>query len=112
MKLPRTVRRWIGIIGALNSISDQLAEQNTLLRRIADQFAPIIPAASEADLQTTGPNFSRDHEQAALLEFMETFDQRVGRPPNEAEIEAWMDEQQYATRSSNDFLDDAVAQKH
>lgn len=82
-----------GSLQALNRIADQQEIQSLLLKRLVDQLAPEPPAdPTESELRTTGPSFSRDAEQAALQDWVVDFQEKVGRPPTEAEIEAWFDE--------------------
>lgn len=102
----------LGVIRSLARIAKAQEEQARLLRRLVDHLAPELPAATERDLRTTGPSWTRDAEQAALADFVETYTARVGQPPSEAEIEAWFDEQSPVARATNDFADDLPDRPH
>lgn len=100
--LPAAVSRFLenrGAIRSLHAIAEALTEQNTLLRRIADEVAPIRPpTASPADLAQTGVSFSRDAEQAAILDYTAQFTRTKGRMPSEDEILEWL-ETEYADQT-------------
>lgn len=102
----------VGVIRSLARIAKAQEEQTKLLARIAHQLAPEIPEASERDLRSTGPSWTRDAEQAALADFCETYQQRTGMPPSEAVIEAWLDEQSPIARPVNDFAEDVSDRRH
>lgn len=69
---------------ALSAIDGRLAEQNGYLRRLADHFAPELPA------EGVEPSFSVDHLNAAeagiVLDYVERTRGDLGREPTEDEI--------------------------
>jgi hypothetical protein len=82
------------LVKSLERIAEAQAAQTQLLVRLADRFAPLPQPATDDDLRTTGPSFSRDADQAALQDFIDDFTDRVRREPTEQELTEWLDERE------------------
>lgn len=91
-------RRLGGTLGALGrlrrslqllaSIDQRLAEQNTYLARLADEFAPAVPAADAASTSPLAPaevSFLDDTEAADVERYSAGFATQHGRPPTDDE---------------------------
>lgn len=88
MRIPRLlatgflVRR---LAKTLDRIDQHLVEQNTLLLRLANQFAPQPPAAEDLSAQSS-VDFLNSHEAGVVLSYIERTIREVGRQPTEEEI--------------------------
>lgn len=80
------------LVTAVERMATAQEATNALLLRLVDHLAPAVPTPSEEDLRTAGPSFGRDAQHLALQEWLATFEDRVGRVPTEAEVEAWLDD--------------------
>lgn len=89
----RTFTQTRRTLRALEQIALAQTEQTHLLRRLTDRLAPEEKVSSAEDLRTTGPSFSRDAEQAKMLEFIDKTYRSTGREPSEDEVIAYLDGQ-------------------
>lgn len=80
------------LLKTLDRLADATDQQATALTRLADFFCgPVLPAPTPDDLKTTGVSYSRDSEQARLLEYVERVHRDTGRDPTEEELVAYLD---------------------
>lgn len=79
---------------ALDRIAAAAEQQNLLLARLVEVFAPTFdPPKDESSLQSvSGVSFSRDAEQAEVQAFVEKVYAATGHTPTEEEIAAHLDE--------------------
>lgn len=82
-------RRTIKLLERLTKAAE---EQNVLLARLADHFAPLTPSSD--DLASTGPSFIRASEQAEILAFIDRFTEAKGAEPTEDEVLEYLQEQE------------------
>lgn len=68
---------------ALEGIEVRLAEQNSLLRRLADHIAPEIP---QTEPELHGIDYLNDREMGQVIAYTEKTRQDLGRDPTEDEI--------------------------
>lgn len=76
---------------ALETIASAQVEQTAYLKRLADWFAPLRQETPEADLRSTGISYSRDLEQAKILDFVDQTYRATGREPTEEEVVTYLD---------------------
>ena len=88
------------LLRALDRQTAAIEIQNQLLARLVDRFAPEVPAASAEDLRATGVSYTRDREQARILEFIGRMQQDVGREPTDEELLTYLDEQDRTSRET------------
>lgn len=72
----------------LASLDQRLAEQNTYLQRLADEFAPVPPAAdatAAAPLAPAEVTFLDEREAAAVEQAASAFQSQHGRPMTDEE---------------------------
>jgi hypothetical protein len=75
----------------LASLDQRLAEQNTYLARLADEFAPALPAADPAAQSGSSPlapaevTFLDESEAADVESYTARFSTQHGRPPTDDE---------------------------
>lgn len=79
------------VLKQLDRLVEGIEQQTVLLARLADHFAPILPR--DTDVATTGPTFSRDHEQAEILGFIDRYVAAKGTEPTEDEIVEFLETQ-------------------
>lgn len=90
MRLPKILA--LGLLGRralseLTGIREQLAQQNALLARLANHFAPIAPRTDQADvLATTGVDHLDPIEAGIVLDYVERTRHDTGHEPNGDEI--------------------------
>lgn len=76
---------------ALDRLATAMEKQTDLLARLADRFAPEVQPAKQSDLVPLGGLYTRDSEQARILQFMDETRQTIGRDPSEEEIVRYLD---------------------
>lgn len=100
MSLRRSLTRlWQlrGAIRTLRGIEQQLAEQNVLLRRLADQFAPMPPAEDHTPVAaSTELSYLDPTEIACVQDFQARFVAATGREPSDDLILEHLAEQKAA----------------
>jgi hypothetical protein len=75
----------------LRGIREQLAQQNQLLTRLADHFAPDIPRATREEIAAeTGVDYVDPTDQALLQAYVEKVQQSTGHVPTEDELVAYL----------------------
>lgn len=82
----RTALLLRNLLKSQERMEQSVAEIAQSLRRIADHLAPPILEPAAEDLRQTSVTYSRDSEQARILDFEEAIFRRLGRPPTEQEI--------------------------
>ncbi len=60
--------------------------------RLADHFAPVVPAVAEGDLRSSGPSYARDSWLVQIEDWHDAFVAKIGREPTDAEEAAFVDE--------------------
>lgn len=86
-KLRRTSVFLRATVRALTGIEQRLAEQNQLLTRLADHWAPKAPTeTAEEPAVATGVSFLDPDEQARALAYRDRLTHETGRPPTDEEI--------------------------
>lgn len=88
------LRDWLEsrlVLKTLTRIAAAQEEQVRLLQRITEQLAPVVQTASQKDLLPIGSVYTRDSEQARILDFMDRTRQEVGRDPTEEEVANFLD---------------------
>lgn len=70
----------------LAGIRVELHQQNTLLARLADHFAPVQAKADPATLADTGYSSFDALEGGLVLDYIEKTERDTGRPPTEDEV--------------------------
>ena len=84
-RIRRTIR-------ALERIAQAEEAQAVALGRLAEKFAPADLPADEAEVRRGSQiDFSRDQEQARILDFSRKVQQDLGREPSEQEIVDFLD---------------------
>lgn len=81
------------VLRTLGAVESQLAEQNKLLARLADHFAPVIPAPPEDLQKQTSVDFLNEVEKGRTLDYIEKVLKDGGRPPTEDELIAYLAEE-------------------
>lgn len=89
-RLLRSVAQTRRTIKLLDRLTQAAEQQNVLLARLADHFAPLI--SSSDDLVSTGASFVRNSEQADILAFIDRFMTAKGTEPTEEEILDYLQE--------------------
>lgn len=82
-------------VGALEQIAGQLQQQNQLLLRLADHWAPIPPADPVDRVERASPasvSFLDAEEQAQVLAYVARTIQDTGREPTDEEIVTFLDD--------------------
>lgn len=80
------------LVHALERQATALETQNTLLARLVDHLAPVLQPPTEQELKDTGPVFTQNERQARYMAWHVEFLERVGREPNDLDIEEWLRE--------------------
>lgn len=92
------LRRWLTTgfavrrgLRTLSAIEQRLAEQNLLLARLANHFAPMPPAVTAADVVTHSQVDHLDEaEMAIVLDFVARTERDTGHTPDEDEIATYL----------------------
>ena len=79
------------MIRAVERLADAQEQQNKLLARLADRFAPLAPDVSKEDLRSSGASFVSLEEQGKIQDFTEKVWRDAGRDPTEEEVERFLD---------------------
>jgi len=77
------------LVRELGGLREGLAEQNRLLARLADQFAPIPPPAEDL-ARTTSADHLDDREMGVILAYIDRCRHDLGRDPSDDEILAYL----------------------
>jgi hypothetical protein len=93
MRLPSAFRSALGyrrLIKSIDRHTSTIEQQNLLLLRLADYFAPVEPTVAAA--VDTGPSYVNPAESLAVQTFMERTLREQGREPSEDEVERFLKE--------------------
>ena len=86
MKIFRNFATFRRVLRTLGAVETQLAEQNALLRRLADHFAPVVPAPPEDLARHTSVDFLNETEAGRVIDYIDKTLRDTGRAPTEDEI--------------------------
>jgi hypothetical protein len=87
MRLWRSIFRARGLLRDLRGIRAALDQQNLLLARLADKFAPALPQTDRATVEAeTGVDYVDAADQAIIQDYVNRTARDTGRPPNDDEI--------------------------
>ena len=89
MKIIRTIQNSFmlrKVLRTLSAVETQLREQNMLLARLADHFAPVLPAPPEDLARHTSVDFLNETEAGRVIDYIDKTLRDTGRAPTEDEI--------------------------
>ena len=89
----RTFTRSRRLLSALDRIATAQTQQAHQLQRLADHFlGPEVADPSPEDVKVhTGISYTRDHEQARILDYIASVHSALGRDPTEEEVLAFLE---------------------
>lgn len=81
-------------VKALTRIADGLAEQNALLARLADQFAPLTPPETAPRIDQDPTLYLNETELAAVLEYQAKVREQTGKDLDDEDLVVWLAERE------------------
>lgn len=94
MNLQNELKTWLllkNLVRTVSVLEKGLAEQNRLLKRIADRIAPEMEQ-EPVEQTTRSVDYSTDDFQVRVLNYMDDVMRKVGRMPTEDEIVEYLEE--------------------
>jgi hypothetical protein len=95
MNLTNELKTWLllkNLLRTITALEQALADQNAMLRRIADRIAPEMEQAP-VEPNARSVDYSTDTLQNSILDFTEDVLRKTGRYPTEEEVVTYLEEQ-------------------